>query len=227
MATVKTKTKQAMGDSKPKQDFNEIGQLALKAQALATKYSVQIGLRLSSAFLTSFGNDITGLNAAVPTVITTQQGTVQLTLAQTVALSNGYNLVKGIRETVKGQTTDESVLSAYGVGTKVSKVIVKEVVAALQKILTRIAAQPAEATGFDIVTADVTALTAAVAAITAADQTQEQGRASSPQATKTRNATARRLLKGVKKIAGAGMRTFNEDATTFANFEALITKVAS
>ena len=227
VAATKSKTKQAMGDSKPRQDFNEIGQLALKAQGLVTKYGAQIGTRLSTAFTASFAADITGLNAAVPTVITTQQGTVQLTSAQSVALANGYNLIKGIRTTVKGFGPDESVLTAYGVGTRVDKNIVKEVVAGLQKIAARITAQPAEATSFDIVAADTTALNAAITAITTADATQEQGRAASPQATKTRNATARRLLAGVKKIAGAGMRTFNADSTTYANFEALITKAAS
>jgi hypothetical protein len=221
------KVKQAKGDTRPKQEFSEINQLALKAQALAVKYQVQIGTRLSATFLTSFGADITGLTAAVPTVITTKQGAVQLTVAQTVALANGYNLVKGIRATVKGFGPDESVLLAYGVGTKVSKLVVKEVVAALQTIVTRITAEPTEAAGFDIVAADTTALNAAITGISQADQTQEQGRAAAPQATKNRNATARRLLAGVKKIAGAGMRTFNEDQTTFANFEALITKVAS
>ncbi len=221
------KTKQAKNDSKPRQEFNEIGQLALKAQDLANQYQAQLGARLSAAFLAGFGTDITALTAAVPTVITTKQGTVQLTVAQSVALANGYNLLKGIRTTVKGFGPDESVLLAYGVGNRVSKLLVKEVLAALQKIVARITAEPAEAASFDIVAADTTALNAAIAAINLADQTQEQGRASAPQATKNRNAIARRLLAGVKKIAGAGMRTFNEDATTFANFEALITRMAS
>ena len=47
-----------------------------------------------------------------------------------------------------------------------------------------------------------------------------------PQTTSQRNATARRILAAVKKIAGAGMRAFPSDATTFAKFEALVTKKA-
>jgi len=37
---------------------------------------------------------------------------------------------------------------------------------------------------------------------------------------------ARRIFAGVKKIAGAGMRTFVDNPTTYANFEALVSKTA-
>jgi hypothetical protein len=224
MGSAKTKPKKAKQDTRPKKQFNAIGQLALTAQALAAKYAAQIGTRLSATFLQSFGSDITTLNAAVPTVIQTKDGVVQLTAAQTAALETGYQLVKGIRTTVKSQTGDKDVLLAYGVGTRVSKVLVKEVSAAIQTILARIKASPAEAASFDIVQADIDALNAALAAIQQADKDQEQGRAAAPQATKDRNAAARRLLDGIKKIAGAGMRSFPEDATIFASFEALVTK---
>jgi hypothetical protein len=227
MGTAKTKAKQAKGDTKPRQEFNAIGQLGLKAQALATKYQAQIGTRLSAAFLSSYSSDLAGLTSAVPTFITTHDGTVQLTSAQTVALANGYKLVKGIRTTVKGFGPDESVLLAYGIGAKVSTKLVKDVVAALQKILARITAEPVEAASFDLTAADSTALTGAIAEINQADLTQEQGRATAPQTTKDRNATGRRILAGVKKIAGAGMRTFNTDPTIYANFEELVTKAAS
>ena len=55
---------------------------------------------------------------------------------------------------------------------------------------------------------------------------QEAGRAAAPQTTLLRNAMARRILAGVKKIAGAGMRTFVSDPTTYAKFEALVSKKA-
>jgi hypothetical protein len=226
MGTAKTKPKKAKQDSKPKQQFNAIGQLALTAQGLATKYQAQIGARLSAAFLTSFGGDISTLTTAVPTVIKTKDGVVQLTAAQTTSLATGYQLVKGIRTTVKSHTADKDVLLAYGVGTRVSKLLVKEVTAAVQKILDRIKAAPAEAASFDFVQADTDALTTALKAIQDADKVQEQGRAAAPQATKDRNAAAHRLLDGIKKIAGAGMRTFPDDPTIYASFEALVAKKA-
>jgi hypothetical protein len=227
MTLAKTKAKAALTTSKPKQDFNAIGQLGLKAQGLATANAATIGTRLSAAWLTSFGADLTSLPAQVPSVISTSGGTIQLTAAQETALQVGYNIVKGVRTTVKSMEPSKDVLVAYGIGTKTNRLLVKDVTAAINTVLARIEAQPAEATSLDITAADVTALNAALAAIQAADAAQETGRASAPQTTKARNATARRILAGVKKIAGAGMRTFAANPTLYAEFESLVTKKAA
>jgi hypothetical protein len=170
------------------------------------------------------------LPATVPAAIATHDGAVQLTAAQASTLEAGYNLVRGIKETVKSHSPEKDVLLAYGIGTRVNKLLVKEVVAAIQKITTRVQADPTEAAGFDIVAADTTALQAALAAIQAADTAQEAGRAAAPQSTAQRNATARRVLAGIKKIAGAGMRTFASgaaaNATLYESFAALLGKKA-
>ena len=222
-----TKNGKAHGTTKPKQDFNIIGQAALKAQALAEKYKAEIGSRLSADFHTAFASDIDGLGAAVPAAINSKGGAVQLTAAQRSALEGGHQLVMGIRTTVKGHTGDEDVLLAYGVGARMSKYVVKDVTASLQKILDRVADHPDEATAFEIVDEDVKALVLALNAIKDADKLQEAARAAAPQTTKERNATARRLLDGIKKIAGAGMRAFaGKDATAYASFEALVSKKA-
>jgi hypothetical protein len=227
MGVAKAKAKVALDNTKPKQDFNAIGQLGLKAQALAIANAAGIGTRLPAAFLTAFAADIALLVVEVPAKITTEGGVVQLTAAQSSALLAAYNVVKGIRATVKGEAAgDKDVLLAYGIGTKTNKYVVKEVTAAIQTILARLNAQPAEAAAFDITAADVTQLTTALAAIQAADAAQEAGRANAPQATQARNATARRILAGVRKIAGAGMRSFPSDPTLYASFERLITKKA-
>ena len=224
MSAATTKAKRAKGDSRPKQDFNAINQLGLKAQSLATQHQAQIGPRLSAAFLASFATDLAGLVTAVPAVLTSHDGKVQLTAAQAAALHTGYGLVKGVQTTVKGQHPAKDVLLAYGVGDATDRTSVSEVSAAIQKILDRAAAQPAEAASFDIVAADVAALTQALTAIQQADHAQEAARVAAPQTTAQRNATARRVLAGIKRIAGAGMRTFVNDPTIYANFEALVTK---
>ena len=226
MSAAKTKAKQAKKDTKPKQEFNNIGQLGLKAQALALEHQSKLGDRLGPTFLVDFDKDLSELNVAVPAMLTTYDGKVQLTAAQLSAVKVGYKLVKGIRTTVKSYHPDKDVLLAYGVGTKTSDHVVKDVVVALQKIVDRIDAEPAEAKGFDIVADDEAALKAAIVAINAADQAQEKGRAEAPQTTRQRNLTARRILAGVKKIAGAGMRTFTDDKTVYANFESLVSKAA-
>jgi hypothetical protein len=222
------KTKQkAKGDAAPNQDLNSILQLGLKAQVLAQTHQAKIGARLTPAFLAAFATDLAALPHTAPSVLTSHQGQVQLTAAQTAALSDGYDLIKGIRTTVKSHNPDKDVLLAYGVGAKINKLLVKDVVAGLQKIIARMAAQPAEAIAFGLVADDTAALNAALAAITAADQAQEASRAAAPLTIKERNATARRVLSGVKTIAGAGMRAFVGDLTTYKNFEALVSKTAA
>jgi len=226
MSAATTKAKKAKGDTAPKQDFHVIHQLGHKAQDLAVQHQAQIGARLPPAFFASFAADLPSLIAALPAVIVSKGGQVQLTAAQNVALLNGYNLVKGFRTTVRGQHPDKEVLLAYGIGDKTNKASVSEVTAAIQKVLDRVADQPGEATAFDFVEEDVKALNEALVAIQQADAMQEKARATSPQTTAQRNITARRILAGVKKIAGAGMRTFVANATVYANFEALLTKAA-
>jgi hypothetical protein len=216
-----TKTKGATGNAKPRQSWIAIGQQALTAQGLAKDNAVALGTRVTAVFLAAFAADIASLNAvAVPTVIVTKKGAVQLTAAQDAALTVGHHLVSGIRTAVRGNTSNKDVLLAYGVGTEVP-LLVKNVKAALTAIATRATAEPAEAAAFGIVTDDVNDINAALAAIDAADTAQEAARASAPKTTQSRNATARRLLAGIKLIAGAGMRVFANDATTRAKFAAL------
>jgi hypothetical protein len=226
MSTSTKKAKHAKADSKPRQDTNAINQLALKAQALALQHKDKIGPRLSTEFLASFTADLADLGDKVPAVIVAKDGKVQLTAAQNSAVLTGYNLVKGLRTTVKGYKPGKDVLLAYGVGSHVHTNVVKDVTAAIQKILDRVKAEPAEAAAFSIVEDDVKGLNAALKAIGDADDKQELARATAPQTTAQRNATARRLLDGIKKIAGAGMRAFVNDQTIYANFEALTTKAA-
>jgi len=224
MSSAKTKARKAKSTDKPKQDLNAINQLGLKAHGLATQHQAAIGARLSPGFLTALADDLAALVAAGPQVITTRHGSVQLTAAQNQALLAGYKLVKALRTTVKGHEPEKDVRLAYGIGTKVNTGIVKDVTAALQTILDRVTAYPEEALSFGIVNEDISALNAAIAAIAQADQEQEQARAQAPQTTAQRNVTARRILAGIKKVAGAGMRAFADDPTLYGSFEALAGK---
>ncbi len=218
--------KPAKGTVKPKQTPNAINLLGLKAQALALKHQVAIGPRLSVAFLASFAADLASIVTAVPAVINARDGQQQLTAGQTTALLTAYNLAKGVKTTVKGHNPEKDILLAYGVGVNVNKLSVPQVTAAVQKILDRIAAAPAEAAAFDIVDLDVKALQDALQAIKDADLAQEKARAAAPQTTARRNIVSRSVLAGTKKIAGAGMRTFMDDATVYAEFEGLVSKAA-
>jgi hypothetical protein len=222
MSTTKTKTPKP--ETKPKHSFDAIRQLGLKAQGLATDNQAALGDRVSAAFLQQLGSDLTTLGGTLPTVITTRGESIQLTAEQAAALARGYQLVRGVRTAVKGQKPGKDVLLAYSVGQRVSPVLVKDVKAALQTIVDRATAEPAEAASFGIVAADLTAMQTAVADIDAAEKASTGARVSAPKTTSQRNATARRILAAVKTIAGAGLRTFVDDPTTSAEFEALIKK---
>ena len=224
MSAAKTKSRAAKTDTKPRQNFSAIAQLGLRAQALADKNKAKIGLRLSALFLTGFADDLAALTAEVPAALTVAHGRVQLTAEQVKTLATGYQIVRGIRMTVKSGKPTKEVLLAFGVGVRTNAKVVKEVTTAIQKILARVAAAPNEAASMDIIPDDVAALTAALSAIQKANAVQSKGRAGAPQSTKARNATARRILAGVMKIAGAGMRAFPNDATAYASFERLTTK---
>jgi hypothetical protein len=223
---VAKKNQPAKQDTKPNLPWVSIIQDAIKAQSLATDNQAALGSRLSTAFLSQFASDVTGLGVAVPAAMTAHTGAVQLTAAQALALETGANLVMGVRTSVKGQSPPVAVQAAYTVGSPVHRKLVKSVRSALDTIGKRIAAQPTEADGFGITTDDATAIAAAISAIDAADQAQEAARATAPKTTKDRNAMARRLIAGTRLIAGAGMRVFASNPTLHANFAALVKKAA-
>ena len=215
-----------MGNNKkniaPKRDFNAVGQLGRKAVLLANDHAAEIGARLPAGYTKLVTDDINSLDVAVPAAMNSKDNRVQLTAVQTTALATGYDLVKAFRASVKSEAPDKDVLLAYGVGAKINPRLVKDVKAAIKKILDRLVAQPAEMKLFHFVQEDVDALTAAYAVIETADRDQEAGRAEGPQVTHDRNVIARRILQAVKKIAGAGMRASLHDPQAYAAFHALI-----
>ena len=218
--STKKKLPAATGTKKPEKSFAEIAQRALKAQQLVAAHGTALGDRITPAFLTALNADVAALTSHLPEVINTRNESVRSTAAQDQALLVGRNLVSGAHAAVRGMTSDREVRLAYGVGTKVP-LLVKNVKASLQKIVDRATANPAEAVGFGITPTDITSFTASIAAIVAADTAQESARAAAPGATKTRNATARSVLAGIMRIAGAGMRAFANDPTIRAEFAAL------
>lgn len=161
--------------TKPKQDFNAIGQLARKALLLAEAHAVAIGDRLPAGFTKRLADDVANLDRAVPAAMNSKDGRIQLTAAQTTALAWGHSVVMAIRAAVKSEEPDRDVLLAFGVGTRVNRRVVKDVKAALKKIIDRLAAQPGDVQRFDIVQDDVDGLTASL--IETADRDQEAGRA--------------------------------------------------
>jgi hypothetical protein len=214
----------AKQDTRPKKKITEITQLGLKAYSLAATYTVELTPRLAAGLLTTLQSNLTSLGVVVPAAIEAKGGAKQATAAQGTALEAAYQSVTAVRLAVGRMMPTADVRKAYGVGTKTSPKVVKDVVAALQTIVDRATANPAEALTFGILPADVTAYTAQIAALKAADQAQEAARAGAPLATKERNSTARQILAAVDSIVGAGVLQFANNPTVRANFEALVHK---
>jgi hypothetical protein len=211
-------------DTKPHKDFTVITQLGLTAYQLTVQYSTQLTGRLAATLVSTLQTDLTSLDVVIPAVLGAHAGSKQSTVAQNDALETAYNYVTAVRHAVGRAQPAASVKTGYGVGTKTNKLIVKDVVTALQGIVTRATNQPTEAQGFGITTADVTAYTAQIAAVKAADQSQETARANAPLSTQQRNIVLRRILSAVNAISGAGVIAFALNPTVRASFEALVKK---
>lgn len=218
-----TKAKQ---DAQPPKNITQITQSGLTAYNLATQYAAALTGRLTPATLVAdLGTNLASLGVVVPAAKTAHGVAVAATAAQNSALETGYQMLSAARLSVSRKSVDPAVRKAYGVGTRTSKLVVKDVTNGLQTIVNRATSNATEATALSILAADVTRYTAQIAAIKAADQAQEQARASAPLTTKQRNTTARKILDAIDEIAGAGVIAFDTSATERALFEALVKKV--
>jgi hypothetical protein len=217
--------KAAKADSRPAQEWTTIVQTGLTGFNLATDYQAQLAGRLDPTLVAALGADLVSLGANVPAAKTAHGSAVAATALQNSALETGAQMASGCRLSVVHGTTDEGIRKSYGVARKMNKLVVKDVVAALQMIINRATAAPAEAAGFGILASDVGRYTKQIDIIAAADQAQEQARAKAPKAVKVRNETGRRILAAVGKIAGAGVIAFDTSPTERAKFEALVKKV--
>lgn len=214
----------AKHDAHPQITFNAITQVGLKAYNLATTFPTQLAGRLAPTLLPALSTDLLSLGIAVPAVKTAHGTATAATATQNSSLDTGYQMASAGRLTVKQSTSDVGIRKGYGVGHKMSKLLVKDVKDGLQTLINRATGNVAEATGFGILPADVTRYQNQIIAIDAADQAQEKARAGAPKTTKDRNVTANRIIAAVRKIAGAGVVAFDTSPTERAQFESLIKK---
>jgi len=214
----------AKQDQHPQQKFSVIVQVGLKALDLATTYATALTGRLDPTLTPTLQKDLASLGAAVPAVLTAHGSAAAATATQNSALETGYMMASAGRLTVKHSTSDAGVRKSYGVGNKMSKLLVKDVKDGLQTLVNRATANVAEATSFGILPADVLRYQAQITAIDTADQAQEKARAGAPKTTKDRNVIAHRILNAVRKIAGAGAVAFDTSPTERAQFESLLKK---
>jgi hypothetical protein len=206
----------------PKKDFSLITQSGLKALNLGTMHKAALSPRLPAGTLDLLAIDLQKLGAVVPNAKATRAAAQVATATQGTALAEGYALVTAIRLAVQRSGAPSDVRKAYGVGATTSPRVVKSVKAAITQIVDRAINNTGEASALGILAKDVSALQDDLAAITSADDAQEQQRAGAPQTTKERNRTANRILGTIDRIAGAGAIEFAKQPEERAKFEALI-----
>jgi hypothetical protein len=215
------KTKQ---DDRPSRDFSQVTQVGQKALLLANKYATELKGRLDPTVTDGLVLDLKTLGIALPGALVGREVSKAARLTQDEALAEGHLLVSAYRTAVARMGAPPDVRKAYGVGTTTNPKVVKRVKAAIQQIIDRAEAQPAEAASFGILPKDVQALKDALQAITDADDDQEQKRAGAPLKTKERNRAGNRILVAVDQIVAAGVMEFARDKDKRAEFEALVGK---
>jgi len=123
---------------------------------------------------------------------------------------------------VAGAKAKSAVRKAYGI-TRKAATEPRAVLAAGALIATRAQAEPTEALSLGILPADVTALSAALAAVTAAEVVAK-GSTGGAATAKERQAAEVRMHEAVARIAGAGALAFATNAAVRAEFAALVVK---
>lgn len=208
-------------DTRPLVDFTLITQLGLKALSLALQHSALLDPRLPAGLTAGLGEDLEALGDAVPLAMQVRHEARSATVTQAARGREGHAFVRSVRAAARKARAPREVRAAYGVGQIVRPTVVNDVLAALQQILDRATAAPAEAATLGILAKDLAAMVAARDALVGADKVQEQKRASAPLSTKARNQTANRILHAVARISGAGMLEFAGEPELRASFEAL------
>jgi hypothetical protein len=208
-------------ESHPNKDFTGITQAGLKAVSLGLTHKAVIDARLPGA-IDRLNADLDAFGVVVPGALQARHEAKAATTSQNAVLEQGHERVRAIRQMVQKSGAPKDVRQAYGVGQGTRRNVVRHVQAALQQIVDRATSAPEEAAGFGLVPSAVEELKTFIAALMAADKTQENKRAHAPLSTKERNLTANRILQATVLIAGTGMLAFADDPRTLASFKALM-----
>jgi hypothetical protein len=196
----------------------------LAAYTLATAQKAALAGRLPASVLAELAADLTLLGATIPAAQAPAPAGPPAppppSLAE--ATAEAVARVTAFHEAIRGAKATPAVSKAYGVSGKAAKEP-KAVVAEGEKILLRAQAQPAEALSLGILPADTATLEAAIAGVKAAEAAATTGGAANGGTTaKERKAAEARVDAAVARIAGAGVLAFATDATTRAQFQALM-----
>ena len=202
-----------------------------RAYALAIQYRPQVEPRLPAGMIDNLAADLTTLGAppaaAQPAATTTPATAIPAAPAPTLAEATtaAASLVSAVHASIAGAKAKHAVRKEYGVSSRGPATEPRAVVAAAQKIVARATANPSEALGLGILPADVTALQAAVAALTTAETAARGSSATTAGTTAAaRRAAETGMHEATARISGAGALAFAQNAAVRAEFEALKVK---
>ena len=194
-----------------------------RAQALITE--TNLGERLPQGLLETLGKDIAALS--VPETANADTVAFGLTGKQMEACQRAYRRLSAIRRAVVRQTKNREVRRFYGVGERLAKHVVRDIVHGLEVVIGRMESHPDEAKSFGFAPDTVELLKAHRVEVTGADDAQERARADRPGSTRARNQAAKRVALAVGVISDLGAMTFVDDDAKRTAFEGLVSHAGS
>ena|GEM_PF-2339533 len=207
--------------------FDSVVQQGLKALELATEHGAVLEPRLGAGAIDALRANVAALGGAVPNQVAARATSKSSTVSQTKAMETTAELISAIRGSVKSHKADAATAKAYGVGNRIDPRVPKTIAAAVKGITDAWTADPDRGRALGLLDSDLAALTAAATSAKAADDEQDQKRATAPLATKARNAASKSVEEAVKRISAAGALQFAHDKGKRARFEDLLSTTSA
>jgi hypothetical protein len=196
------------------------------AYALATQNQAALQPRLPAGTLATLAEDLTLLGAnptppAAPAPPAGQPAPAPALPTLAEATATAVALITAIHGAIQGAKPSSAVRKAYGASAKSASKEPKAVIAEGEKILTQAQSDPSQALSLGILPADTTALSQALAAVTAAEAAAKSAGGKTGATAKQLHAAEVSMHEAVARIAGAGALAFATNAAVRAQFEAL------
>ncbi len=201
--------------------------LGTQAYTLAVQHEAALDPRLPAGTIANLAVDLTTLGASPAGVVAPAPAVPGPAAAPTLtdAMTLAVSLISGVHEAIVGAKAKPAVRKAYGVAGKTPAKEPKAVLAEGAKIVAEAQADPSGALALGILPADVTALSSALAEVTAAESAAMGTVAKVAGTTaKERHAAEVQMHEAVARIAGVGALAFATNATVRAQFAALKVK---
>ncbi len=203
--------------------FDGLIQRGLDAHRLAGKYSARVVVRLPQGHVEWLAAQIQALGGAVPAQRAEKVGARVASTAQSQAAALLLGRITAMRASARMNPLATALdRKGLGAGAKLSASAPKGLISAATAIIAFAGKSPARMQALGFLPEDFARLEGLMRATQGADASEDQARAGSKESTKARNAAAKNVEDGVRRIAAAGLAAFAEDAAVRAEFEALV-----